>query len=271
MPPVTYKRAVVDFEVSTPVAPTPRLLNHHAQRRRCSDGQRWFARRAVLIIAAYLIGMTTALVPKINSASWSDLAASKEKVCGDAAHRDACVRRLKSDETDALVTEASPVYLADTKESPKVYRDLLALTVDSANVKSMPRRDWLATVLLGAADDAEAGAVLLIDAQCATDVSCGGRRYCACTNVPHCRDWAAPRDVRSPFGSEYPGGLYAYGLPFRHQSFSQACLVLEFRPAGMRYHWLGAAPFVRDRDGKGAAMKTDEEAALGGRFPVRYM
>lgn len=73
-------------------------------------------------------------------------------------------------------------------------------------------REDVATVLLGAADDAEAGAVLLVDAQCATDVSCGDRRYCACTNVPHCRDWAAPRDARSPFGSDYTGGHRSYSF-----------------------------------------------------------
>ena len=238
------KRSVASRVADRPV----QLAEHRAAASRRPVGSaglnldaRWF----LLIVVSYMIGTAAALAPKINAASWADLAAGKDKVCGDSRHRDACVRRLQADETHALVTEASPLYLADVTASPTVYRDLLALTVYE-EVKSMPRRDWLASVLIGHADDAEAGAVLLIDSQCAAAVSCGDARYCACSKVPRCRDWAAPSDRRSPFGADYPGGLYVYGLPSRQTSWRQACLAMGFRPAGVRYHWLGAAGFVRD-------------------------
>jgi hypothetical protein len=99
------KRSVASRVADRPV----QLAEHRAAASRRPVGSaglnldaRWF----LLIVVSYMIGTAAALAPKINAASWADLAAGKDKVCGDSRHRDACVRRLQADETDALVTEA---------------------------------------------------------------------------------------------------------------------------------------------------------------------
>ncbi len=114
------------IDASPPVTATESSSERLPRGRQHSAAVPSGTRRSVVILVSYMIGITAALKPKINAASWAALDAGKDKICGDATHRNVCMRQLKADETDALVSATSPVYLADAKEHPSVHRDLLA-------------------------------------------------------------------------------------------------------------------------------------------------
>jgi hypothetical protein len=132
--------------------------------------------RALLTISTLaFVPLSTAKKAEIDKTSWGELLSAIGPVCGNSAHRGACLQPLLPSDTDAPCS-SQPLYLA-REVVGQAATDSVWQLFPFRMLKGKPEVDQLMLNLIGPAESSDSGVVLLIDSTTATNVHCGGKRY----------------------------------------------------------------------------------------------